>query len=48
MERKITHLEYGNGIIKKVVKAKEGYWVIIYFEEVGEKKLLSLNNPLES
>lgn len=48
MERKITHPEYGSGIVKQVVKDEDGYWITVYFEEVGEKKLLSLINPLEN
>jgi len=48
MEIKITHPEYGTGIIKNVVKEEEGYWVTVYFEGIGEKKLLSLINPIEN
>lgn len=47
MEKKIIHPEYGYGIIKDVVKDDEGYWITVWFEEVGEKKLLSLFNPIE-
>lgn len=47
MENKIKHPEYGTGIIKHVIKKEEGYWVTVDFEDVGEKQLLSLINPLE-
>ena len=39
--KRITHPEYGTGTILKVEKTEEGYWVTVYFDEVGEKKLLS-------
>lgn len=48
MDKKIIHPEYGSGIIKSVVKEEEGYLVTVYFEEIGEKKLLSLINPMEN
>lgn len=46
MENKITHPRYGKEIIIKVEKAEVGYWLTIRFEEIGEKRMLSLVNPL--
>ena len=43
--KRITHPEYGTGTILKVEKTEEGYWVTVYFDEVGDKKLLSFVDP---
>ena len=43
----ISHVKYGQGTIVSVEESNEGYWVIVVFDEVGEKKLLSLVDPRE-
>ena len=42
---RITHPEYGTGTILQVKRTEVGYWVTVYFDEVGEKKLLSFVDP---
>ena len=44
---KIVHPTYGSGIIKAVEKSDDGYWITVEFEGIGEKKLLSLADPIE-
>ena len=43
--KRITHPEYGTGTILIVEKTEEGYRVTEYFDEVGDKKLLSFVDP---
>ena len=50
MGDRITDSRYGVGTIKKIEKAKDGYWVTVMFddESIGEKRFLSFINPMES
>ena len=47
MRNKIIHPRYGVGTIIKVERLEYGYWLIIWLDGIGEKRMLSFVNPLK-